>query len=223
MALCVGFSTVFAQKWKKMNDLAKVLTYNKEMKNMRSVGFAAALLLLVAGAYYAKMNSLGGGKSPQLSSQPQPAPDFSLKDGSGKTRSLSELKGNLVILHFWATWCPPCTEELPQWLAAAKKADGKPVKWLAISLDKTWDLAHKLLPDSKLSPNVISVLDAELKVPDLYGSYQFPESYLISPDGKILYKWIGPQAWDSAEFTKTLDELVSKFTTQKAATSAPQT
>lgn len=137
------------------------------------------------------------------------APDFALKDAAGKTHRLSDYKGQPVILHFWAEWCPPCLEEIPQWIAAAKKAEGKRVRWIAVSLDDAWEAAHKILPAKDLPSNVISLLDPVKEVPDQYGSYQFPETYLLTEDHKIVTKWIGPQDWSHPKIDEII-EVISR-------------
>ncbi len=136
------------------------------------------------------------------------APEISLPDDQGRRHSLSELRGKLVILHFWATWCAPCIEEIPQWVELARKMEGQPIAWIAVSLDHSWSEAHRYLKPERLPPNLISLLDAQNETPGVYGSYQFPETYLIAPDGKILSKWVGPQAWDSDSLKRAIERVV---------------
>src|ERR1700722_18791539 len=80
------------------------------------------------------------------------APTFALKDASGKIHTLSELKGSVIVLHFWASWCPPCLEEIANWIKFAEQfqgADSKiKVKFIAVSLDDSWTDAHKILPEA---------------------------------------------------------------------------
>ena len=125
----------------------------------------------------------------------KPAPLFELKDFKGNWIKLADLRGNVVVLHFWASWCPPCIEELPQWVETAKDFKGKPVKFVAVSLDKSWDEAHKIFADVNIPENLYSLIDIEKKVPDQYGSFGFPESYLLDKDLGIIQKWVGPQNW----------------------------
>lgn len=135
----------------------------------------------------------------QALSQPvlnlKPAPTFQLPDALGKTHTLEEFRGNTVLLHFWASWCAPCVTELPQWIELSTAFKNMPVRMIAVSLDQKWEDAQKILPSSKLSPNITSLLDISAQVPDLYGTYQFPETYLINPSLQIVTKWVGPQNW----------------------------
>jgi thiol-disulfide isomerase/thioredoxin len=126
-------------------------------------------------------------------------PSFSLPRSNGEKLDLEDWKDHVVVVHFWATWCPPCIPELPEILGAAKKMpkdqSGRAIYWLLISQDESWEKAHAILKEETLPENVFSVLDPEAKVSDGFGSYQFPETYLISRQGGIAAKWIGAQEW----------------------------
>jgi cytochrome c biogenesis protein CcmG, thiol:disulfide interchange protein DsbE len=139
------------------------------------------------------------------------APDFTLKRADGKIVRLQDLEGSVVLIHFWAAWCAPCIPEVPEFLAAARKLpknkDGKPIYWLMISQDDSFEKAQKVLKDSDLPENVFSLLDPGAKVSDLFGSYQFPETYLITREGGVLTKWIGSQEWNANWGEKVLQEI----------------
>jgi len=139
------------------------------------------------------------------------APAFELKDADGKSHRLSDLKGNVVILHFWASWCPPCLEEIAGWLKFAEQFQGGPipVRFVAISLDESWNDAHKILPANAVPSNVLSLLDLSKEIPEKYGTYQYPETYLIGPDLSIVTKWVGGQNWENPAL-KGIIERVAK-------------
>ncbi len=179
------------------------------MKNLKILGVFIAFALIVGGGafWYARYQDSMTQRTADAQGPGKPAPGFSLQDASGKTVTLEQFKGQAVVLHFWAKWCPPCIEELPEWLKAAKRFEGKPMKWVAISLDRSWDDAHKIIPKEGLPENVVSLLDAERIIPDLYGSYQFPESYVLNRDLQIVEKWVGAQDWSNPAIVDRLGAL----------------
>ena len=125
-----------------------------------------------------------------------PAPDFSLSGPNGETR-LSTLKGKLVLVHFWATWCPPCREELPS-LAKLNKA---------ISIDKEGnDAVQKLF--SGLGITLPVLLDSSSRVAGQYGTTGVPETFIVSPEGIIIKKIVGSIEWSSPEVISFLNNAM---------------
>src|SRR6185295_11071161 len=122
--------------------------------------------------------------------------EFSLSDSSGNRVKFASFKGGVVFLHFWAAWCPPCLDEIRHLIAFAKKHRDKPMKVIAISLDPSWEEAQKVLDAKDLPSNMISLLDPKQEVSNLYGSFEYPETYFIDKEQKIVHKWIGPQNWE---------------------------
>ena len=137
--------------------------------------------------------------------------NFELLDMQGKKRSLVEFKGKPVLLNFWATWCPPCLEELPSLLKYSEKAkDEYGLVVLAVSIDLSKnDVVHffnekKLWPLSSLPFTIL--LDSSAEIAKKYGTVKFPESYLISSDFKVVKKFTGSQNWDSIEIDKRIKQ-----------------
>lgn len=143
------------------------------------------------------------------------APGFDLATSTGAKVKLEDFKGTVTVVHFWATWCPPCLEEIPKWVAAAESYKQRPIKWIAISLDDKWEEALKLFP-SKLSSKagVISLIDPTLKISEAYGSYQFPETYILNKNHEIISKLVGVQDWQGADMKQLIEKILedaSKF------------
>ncbi len=132
------------------------------------------------------------------------APDFTVQDAD-RTVSLSDLRGKVVVLNFWATWCPPCVEEMPSLVQMQDKMQAKGVEVLAVSVDVDENAYHKFLRDYKVT--LLTVRDAERKSNNLYGTFKFPETYIIDRNGVMRRKFIGPVDWSQSEVVEFLSKL----------------
>ncbi len=119
------------------------------------------------------------------------APDFTLQGPDGNSVRLSTLRGRWVFLNFWATWCPPCKEEMPTFEQLIDGKVGDPTKATVLAVDsrETADQVNAFLSDLKLSVPV--VLDVDGKINNLYRVVQLPTTYVIDPAGIIRDEQIG--------------------------------
>lgn len=131
------------------------------------------------------------------------APDFTVSDGQ-KTVTLSQFRGKPVLLNFWATWCPPCVEEVPS-LVALQQQVGDKVTIVAVSMDQD-ESAYKAFT-AKHMPGMLTVRDPDHKSSSSYGTFAYPESFLIGRDGKIQRKFIGAVNWTSPEMIDFFKKL----------------
>jgi peroxiredoxin len=117
------------------------------------------------------------------------APDFSLKTLGGGTVTLSSLRGSVVILDFWASWCKPCTRSLPVLHALAARLADRGVVFLALSLDRTETAAREYADSHDLAPESVlyGSLDEARAVKDLYGVVGIPRTFVIDRDGWIRF------------------------------------
>ncbi len=136
------------------------------------------------------------------------APDFLLKDIEGRDVSLADFRGKLVFLNFWATWCPPCREEMPSMEKLYRTMQGRPFEMLAVSIDDDPKRVERYRSSMEYTFPIL--MDQNQKVAALYRTTGVPETFLIGPDGTILYKVIGPLDWEDSENLAVIEEILSK-------------
>jgi len=134
------------------------------------------------------------------------APDFSITTESGKTVSTRDFGGKLLLLNFWATWCPPCVEEIPGLNELSRALGPKGLVILGVSVDKDEKQYRDFLARSPLSYQLAR--DPEEKINLNYGTIQYPESYLIDIHGKVVEKFISSQTWASEKMIRHINDML---------------
>lgn len=133
------------------------------------------------------------------------APDFTVNDGA-RSVDLAKLHGDVVVLNFWATWCAPCIEELPSLVAMQSQLSR--VKVIAISTDDDASAYSQFLTNHSMG-NLTVIRDGQQRANALYGTFRYPETYVIDRRGIIRRKFIGPQDWTSPEIEAYLKDLLA--------------
>lgn len=137
----------------------------------------------------------------------QNAPDFNLKDINGEQVSLSSFKGKVVLLNFWATWCPPCKEELPALNRLQQALKNKGFVVIAVSTDRSASDAREFI--RKNPANFIIALDSNLDVSkNLYKVFMIPSTFLIDKRGIIVKRYFGVQDWAGKKMLKEIEVLL---------------
>ncbi|MGB8294424.1 MAG: TlpA disulfide reductase family protein [Polyangia bacterium] len=131
------------------------------------------------------------------------APDFELADAAGKKWSLRALRGRPVLVSFWATWCPPCVQEMPSLDALARRL-GDRATILAVSVDENWEAIRKFFPQG--TPLTV-LLDPSRAAPASFGTSLFPESFLVDPSGHVRYAFINQRDWSVPEAAACIEDL----------------
>ena len=134
------------------------------------------------------------------------APDFSITADNGRTITTSNFGGKLLVLNFWATWCPPCIEELPSLNAFQRRFANSGVVVLGISVDKDEKLYRDFLAKARVS--FLTARDPDNKINADYGTFKFPETYIIDSRGKVLRKIISNQDWMSERVLRDTESLL---------------
>jgi len=142
------------------------------------------------------------------------APEFSVRAENGRTVALPDFGGKVLVLNFWASWCPPCVQETPSLSQFAAAYANKGVVVLGISVDKDEKAYRAFL--QKFRPNFLTVRESDIH--EEYGTFMYPETYIIDSHGRVVKKiveasdWPGDPArfsdWTDPQFTRYIDSLL---------------
>jgi len=166
------------------------------MKAFANVLGVACLLLLGSAAAAADLKPWTGG----------PTPALELKDLNGGSRRLSDYRGKVVLVNFWATWCGPCRDEMSSIQELKDELAGKPFVVLAVNLDEPESRIRKFLSQMKLDFPIL--LDPERKAAGAWDARVLPASYVVGPDGKIRYSLVGGINWGHELMVNRISELL---------------
>jgi cytochrome c biogenesis protein CcmG/thiol:disulfide interchange protein DsbE len=132
------------------------------------------------------------------------APNFELPDAKGRLVSLRAQKGHPVAVNFWATWCPPCVEEVPSLESMAATLDGTDMRLLAVSVDDDWDAIQRFFVKGT---KIGVLLDKSHTIPKTFGTTQYPETYFLDGDGHVRYYFANLRNWSKPEAVACLESL----------------
>lgn len=136
------------------------------------------------------------------------APDFSITADNGKAVTAREFGGKLLLLNFWATWCPPCIEEIPGLNELSRQLGPSGLVILGVSVDKDEAAYKQFLQRSPLA--YLTARNPSQEINLSYGTVQYPESYLIDRNGKVLEKYISVQPWASPQMIEHVKDLLAR-------------
>ncbi len=122
------------------------------------------------------------------------APDFELSDLDGKIHHLSDYRGKVLIVNFWATWCPPCREEMPSMERAWQKIKDDGMAMIAINVGEDEDTIFQFTASYPVTFPLLLDQDSEVVGP--WGVRGLPTTYVVDPQGRVVYRAIGGREWD---------------------------
>ena len=167
---------------------------------VRSIAYPTCFLLSVL-LLTALPACYSGSRPPRIG---RAAPDFTVQDADRSVK-LSDYRGQIVVLNFWATWCPPCVEEMPSLVEMQRRMKAKGITVVAISVDVDQGAYNQFIKDHNV--NLLTVRDAGQKSNALYGTFRFPETYIIDRNGVVRRKFLGAVDWTAPDITEFLSRL----------------
>ncbi len=167
------------------------------------------VLLMAAGmtAFAADLPPLSHSLTGQAAKTPAPA--LVLKDIDDKSHDLASLKGKVVLVNFWATWCPPCRREMPSMDRLAQKLAGTAFVVLAVNIGEDADTIHTFTSQLDTAPSFPILLDPHARTMQTWKISGLPTTYLIDPQGRIAYSAVGGREFDHPEIERQVRALLN--------------
>jgi peroxiredoxin len=170
--------------------------------------FIGSLFLLIA---MGPNPSTGGGRNTVSPLEAEKsvnskAPDFTLKDMNGRNVSLSSLKGKVVLINFWATWCPPCKAEMPSMNKLYSELKDRGFEIVAVSTDNSLSSVKDFLSRNRLDFPVL--FDETKTAARQYHVFSMPTTFLIDRNGMIVEKFYGEEDWADPDVRKKIEKLL---------------
>jgi len=171
--------------------------------NQTPAGHALQASLLVLACFLVPATAISGGLEAY---QNKTEPAFSLADLEGKTHVLSDYRGKVVLVNFWASWCPPCIREMPELQRLKKHFTDRPFELLTINVAEQKYRVRKFTRSIKLDLPVL--LDASSKTYNNWNVNILPTSFLIDVHGQIRYRARGNPGWDDADTLSAINAMI---------------
>ncbi len=138
------------------------------------------------------------------------APDIALADAGRKLHRLSEQRGKVVLVNFWATWCPPCRREMPSMQRAWEKLKGERFAMYAVNVGEDEDTIFGFTFSTGVELTFPILLDRDARVIKAWPVIALPTSFIVDPQGRIVYRAVGGREWDDPSLLEKIRELMPK-------------
>jgi thiol-disulfide isomerase/thioredoxin len=133
-------------------------------------------------------------------------PALSLKDPNGRTHTLDDYRGKVVLLNFWATWCEPCKDEMPSMVKLKQSLAGRPFEILAVNFGESPSRVREFLARERL--DLVALLDPNKDATRAWRVRVLPASFLVGPDGRVRYSVLGELDWSADTAVRTVQGLL---------------
>lgn len=140
--------------------------------------------------------------------RPQTAVPFTLPDKAGQQQSLAQFAGRPIVLNFWASWCPPCLDEMPSLQKLVNALADTDLAVVTVTLDESWEDVDKVLTKTGFGEGALVLMDADRAVASSYGTVKVPETFIIDREGRVVHFYMGAKDWGSEAFIKDVRQLV---------------
>jgi thiol-disulfide isomerase/thioredoxin len=181
---------------------------NNKLSSIILLTVLSALVALTAFAAWEVQPELGHQLTPLP--KPVPAPDFTLEDMDEEKHSLGDLRGKVVLLNFWATWCPPCRREMPSMERLHQTLDADKFKVIAVNQMEDGDHVFAYIGQLEVDPTFTILFDSDSKVSNSFSVKGLPTTYLIDKQGNIRFRAIGGREFDHPEVEKQIMQLINE-------------
>lgn len=159
----------------------------------------ATCLVFTAGGHAA-------GFEPRMAA---PAPEIKASDLGGAAKTLADYHGKVVLLNFWATWCPPCQREMPSMERLRVKMAGRPLEIVALDSAETAEEVNGFLSKMKLGFPIL--LDPDGSNTLRWKVFALPTSFLLDANGRVRFVLTGPTEWDEGEALQIVESMLAKL------------
>lgn len=172
--------------------------------------------LILVNSFVLSQANAAGREQPKLghhmTAVPKPvtAPGFTLKDMDEVEHSLKDYSGKVVLINFWATWCPPCLREIPSLERLYQNYQDKDFAVLAVNQMETGDHVFAFTGQLDVDPSFTILFDRESKVSQSYRVNGLPTSFLVDKKGKIRFRAVGGREFDHPEVEKQINQLMAE-------------
>ena len=187
----------------------KTLLKNK-FRSHAVFGFITCMIVIAMPVHAAWDDQPKLGHSMTPLPKPVAAPAFTLEDMDEEKHSLADHQGKVIMLNFWATWCPPFRREMPSLERLYQNLNGKDFTVIAVNQMESGDHVFAYIGQLEVDPSFTILFDKDSSVSRAYSVQGLPTSYLIDKKGKVRFRAIGGREFDHPEVVKQIQELINE-------------